>query len=229
MTATGSSELLNRLSREIAQLPDSVKLATRQGFEIAAGLSEPDRRKAVELILAAFEGGGGSFDAEILSGAMITLSRRDAGRVATALSIVIALLTQHAVTAEDFLQAARGNVCDASSEATVRAMAELVISQRRTLTKAMERQRLENVVLPSLTEFSVAVDVRVRFTNEKPEEVVAVAVAHIDTDGSNQEMWCQLSRADVKRILEKLQNTAQEMEVVEELMKKIIPDINNRQ
>ena len=227
VAASNSSELVSQLAREIAQLPNSVKLGARQGFEISAALTEAEQRRAVALVVSAFEGDLGGFDAEALTKEIPSLTGRDAGRLATALSVVAALLTQHAVTIDEFLQAARNNFYDEGAEQPVRLAAELVISHRHTLTAAVERQRLENVVLPSLTDFSVAVDVRIRFANEQPIGFVPIAVVHIDTDGSNQEIWCQLSRADINRIIEKLQNTVREMELVGNLIRPVVPESSN--
>jgi hypothetical protein len=57
---------------------------------------------------------------------------------------------------------------------------------------------------------------------------VSVAVVHIDTDGTNQEIWCQLSRSDINVMLEKLRNAAKEMDLAEELLKKAISGGNQK-
>jgi hypothetical protein len=222
MALTGSSEVLNRLSREIADFPDRAKAAARQGFEIVNGLSETDRAKAIELMFSSFELGGGSIDTELLSNEILSLTRRDAGRVMTALSFSFALLTQNAVTAAEFVQAGSGNIFDTRCEPTASAIADIVISRRATLDKAMARNRLANAVLPSLSQFDVTVDLRIRFENGKAQEFVPVALAHIDTDADNTEIWFQLSRADITMLLQKLNTCAHEMELGEELLNKAI-------
>jgi hypothetical protein len=222
MALTGSSEVLNRLSREIADFPDRGKAAARQGFEIINGLSETDRAKAVELMFLSFERGGGSLETELLSNEIPSLTRRDAGRVMTALSISFALLTQNAVTAAEFVQAGSGTIFDTGGEPAASAIADIVISRRAALEKAMARNQLANAVMPSLARFDVTVDLRIRFENEKAQEFVPVALAHIDTDADNAECWFQLSRADITMLLEKLSRCAREMELGEELLNKAI-------
>jgi hypothetical protein len=222
MAPTGSSEVLNRLLREIDDFPDRAKAAARQGFEIANGLSETDRAKALELMFSSFARGGGSIDTELLANEIPSLTRRDAGRVMTALSLSFALLTQNAVTAAEFVQAGSGNLFDTACNPTASAVADIVISRRPTLDKAMARSRLANAVLPSLTRFDVAVDLRIRFENGKAQEFVPVALAHIDTDADNTEIWFQLSRADITMLLEKLSTCARDMELGEELLNKAI-------
>jgi hypothetical protein len=222
MALTSSSEVINRLSREIADFPDRAKASARQGFQIINGLSETDRAKAIEVMFSSLERGGGSIDIERLSNEIPSLTRRDAGRVLTALSFSFALLTQSEVTPTEFIEAGRENLFDAGGEITASAIADVVINRRATLDKAMARNRLANAVLPSLAQFDVTVDLRIRFQNEKLQEFVPVALAHIDTDTDNIEFWFQLSRADIDILLDKLTKCAREMDVSEELLNKVI-------
>ena len=77
MAATANSEVINRLSREIADFPDRGKVAARQGFEIVSSLTEADRAKAVEAMLTSFERGGGSIDPQLRACPEITESTFD--------------------------------------------------------------------------------------------------------------------------------------------------------
>lgn len=226
MESSVNSDLINRLSREIADFPERGKVAARQGFEIVKGLSEADRAKVIEAMFASFEKhGSGSIDTEILSKQIPSLTRRgDAGRVMTALSISFALLTQNAVTPAEFVQAGTGKIFDSDSDATASSIADVVISRRATLERAMERSRLANVVLPSLARFEITVDLRIKFEDGKANEFVSVALAHIDTDADNNEFWFQLSRADVTMLLEKLHKCVSEMDLAEEVMRRAIPE-----
>jgi hypothetical protein len=226
MESSATSDPINRLSSQIAEFPERGKVAARQGFEILRGLSEADRTKAVELMFSSFEkGGGGSVDTELLAKEIPSLTRRgDAGRTMTALSIAFALVTQNEVSSAEFVQAGTGKLFDANSEATASSIANVVIARRATLARAMERNRLASAVLPSLALFDVSVDLRIRFQDGKAQESVPVALAHIDTDTDNNEIWFQMSRADVDTMIEKLQNTATEMDSAEELIRRVIPE-----
>jgi hypothetical protein len=224
MATSGSSEVFNRLSREIADLPDRAKAAARQGFQIAGSLSPTDRTKVLDLMFSSFERGGWSIDADLLSNEIPSLRRGDAGRLMTAVSISFALLTQNPVTTAEFVQAGSSDIFDANSEPTATEIADVVISRRPTLDKAMARNQLANAVLPSVAQFSVTVDLRIRFENEKAQEFVPVALVHLDTDADNTEIWCQLSRADITSIIQKLSNAAREMDLAEALLKRAISE-----
>jgi hypothetical protein len=226
MESSAISDSIHRLSSQIADFPERGKAAARQGFEILRGLSEADRTRAVELMLSAFEkGGGGNLDTEQLSKEIPGLDRSgDAGRAVTALSVEFALLTQNAVSSAEFVQAGTGKIFDSNSEATASSIANIVIARRATLTRAMERSRLANLVLPSLVRLEVTVDLRIRFQDGRAQDSVPVALVYIDTDSDNNEMWFQMSRADVDTMIEKLQSTATDMDLAEGLLRHTIPD-----
>jgi hypothetical protein len=230
MESSATSDPINRLSSQIAEFPERGRVAARQGFEILRGLSEADRSKAVELMFSSLEkGGSGGLDTELLAKEIPSLTRRgDAGRAVTALSIAVALLTQHEVSSAEFVEAGTGKIFDANGEATASSIANVVIARRATLARAMERSRLANAVLPSLVRFDVSVDLRIRFQDGRAQESVPVALAHIDTDSDNNEIWFQMSRADVDTMMEKLQNTAAEMDSAEDLIRRIIPEDSNK-
>jgi hypothetical protein len=226
MESSATSDPISRLSGQIAEFPERGKVAARQGFEILRGLSEADRAKTVELMFASLEKGGGwDLDTELLAKEVPSLNRRgDAGRAVTALSIAFALLTQNEVSAAEFVQAGTSKIFDSDSEATASFIANVVLGRRATLTRAIERSRLANAVLPSLVRLDVSVDLRIRFQDGKAQDSVPVAVAHIDTDADNNEIWFQMSRSDVGSLIEKLQNTATEMDLAEEVIRRAILD-----
>jgi hypothetical protein len=210
--------VVNQLSREIAEMPERVKLAARQGFEVALGLSDVDRQRAIDLMVASVARSSAGFDTEPLAIAITHLTPSDAGRLATALSIVIALLTENVASTAEFIQAARGHLFEPSSELAAHTVADLIISQRAEVTASMARKRLANVVLPSLTYFDVTVDVRLQFVNDKVDEYVPVAMMSIDTDGENNRLWCQLTLADVEMIVQRLQDAARQMALADTIM-----------
>jgi hypothetical protein len=139
----------------------------------------------------------------------------------TALSVTLGLLSDNVASAEEFVQAGRDIIFDAASEPTVRAIADIIIRQRPMLARAMARHQLAAEVLPSLAQFEVMVDLRIRFNNNAPDEFVSVAVVHIDTDGM-QELWLQLSKSDITIMLDKLTKASKEMDLAENLISQVI-------
>jgi len=166
------------------------------------------------VIVRQIERAGGSVDTDAVVGAT-GLNRREASRLIAALSTTVGLLTESSATASDFVTAGRGKIFDDSQAATAEAIASHIVSQRAELQKSMARDNLANTVLPSLTSFDVAVDLRFKFRDHQVEDSVAVAVVHIGTDTRYQRIWLQLSRHDVQRIVEKLGATLKQMDAVE--------------
>jgi hypothetical protein len=70
--------VVNQLSREIAEMPERAKLAARQGFEVAFRLSEADRQRAIDFMVALIGRGSAGFDTEPLATVIANLTRSDA-------------------------------------------------------------------------------------------------------------------------------------------------------
>jgi hypothetical protein len=206
------------LAGQIAEIPEDALRIIRNGYSIAAALTEEKRQQAIELLIRQIQRAGGSLDTEIVATAT-GLSRRDASRVNAALSLMVGLLTDTAASASDFISAGLGKIFDASQATTVEAIAEQLVRQRSGLQKSMARGYLGATVLPSLTRFDVAVDLRFKFAEDQIEDRVAVALMHIATDSRSQSIWLQLSRNDVERIIEKLTKTLKQMDLVENIVK----------
>ena len=93
------------------------------------------------------------------------VSRREAAGLITALSYTVGMLTQETeATAEDFVAAASSRLISAPAIADiVRTIATQVVTERAELVRSIDHQRLAASVLPSLTAFDLAVDVRFKF------------------------------------------------------------------
>ena len=152
----------------------------------------------------------------------VNIPERDANLLLTAFTITVALLTHTRTSAAAFIEAGRDNIFDQSSESIALSIANLIIPQRQELAKVVARQTLASSVLPSLTGFQLAVDIRVHFNNSQIDEYVSVAVANISTDISGPELILQLNRADVERMILKLQDAAKQMELAESSIRKIL-------
>ncbi len=217
MATPSSPGAVDRLSSVIAEFPARGLAMARQGFAIAGALSETQKAKAVDFVLDRFRKGGGQFDSGDLP-AEIDLPQRDRVRLTAALSIAIGLLTDTEVSAAEFVDVARGKLFDPVHEGSTQAIATAIIAQRQGLNESVGRRRLAISVLPYLTEFEVTVDVRFRFEDNKPTESVSLAIVHIDTDSTNQEIWFQLTRSDIESIQRKLTRALEQMAVSEALV-----------
>ena len=65
-----------------------------------------------------------------------------------------------------------------------------------------------------MTALGVSVDLRIRFEKDQIKDGVSVAIVHIDTD-SKPEIWFQMSRGEVDYFLQKLSETAAQMDAAD--------------
>lgn len=213
MLADGTS----RLSEEIGEISPRVKLAARQGFAIAKNLSASEFENILNLVLSSIEKNRTEISSELVLG-QLDLPRWEAGRLMAALSVTLGLLSDNNGSIEEFMKTARDEIFDDSSESVARTAADLIIRKRPVLAEAMARGRLAAEVLPSLAKFDITVDLRARFRDDTVQNLVSVAIVHIDTDAMNQEVWLQLTASDIDDILTKLKKAAKQIGVLEGLI-----------
>ena len=204
------------LAGRIAEIPEQAKSAIRNGFAIATAMPDAIRLHAIELVVRQIERAGGAVDTDAVVEST-GLSRRDASRLNASLSVTIGLLSDNNATSEEFVSSGAGKLFFDEDVSTVSAISTYVVSQRADIRKAMAHENLANTVLPSLTAFDVAVDVRFKFKEQHIEDRIAVAVVHIATDGNMENLWLQLSQHDVQRIISKMNDTLNKMRLIESL------------
>ena len=201
----------------ILEIPPDFATAIKSGFAVARILPKTDRMQAVDMIVHQITVSGGSVDADLVSTSM-PLPRRDVLKLISAVTAVVGLLTEIMASADEFVSAAKGKIFDDDDAEVAQEIAEYVVSQRTELQHSMSRENLANAVLPSLTRFDIAIDLRFKFKENEIEDKVPVAIVNIGTDAKSQSLWLQLSRNDVQRVIEKLQVAEKRMGAVEALV-----------
>lgn len=204
-----------KLSDLISDIPEALLKRTRSGFSVANSVSEEMLRSGVLSFTSTLDRGGSTFDPEPFEKIFGT-SKRDSGTLVSAISVVVGLLTQTRVSADDFVRAAVGKLFEEKDAPAAARIARIVNEDRDRLDKTIERRYLAAQTLPSLNSFDVSVDLRLQFDGSEVREGVPVAVVYIATDG-NPELWLQLTQADVALIVEKLGSISQQMNSAAEL------------
>ena len=206
----------DELARRLSEYPKEAVSFFSSAFGVASRLPGETRTLVLNALIANFERGSRN-----LSGAALRhitdLSAREAEQVASAYSLMIGLLSDSTATPDDFVASAKGILFLPEQEATVRLIASSICALRPQINATVERAQLAGVVLPSFDDINIAVDFRARFANGALKTGVAVAVVHIDTDVSEQELWLQFSRGDVEDIIKKFSDCLEEMKLAETL------------
>ena len=90
-----------------------------------------------------------------------------------------------------------------------------VITNRPFIKRALETSRLSTQLLPSLLNFEAVVDVRFGFEKGRLSENVPVIIMHIDTDSMGQEIFLQLTKTSLERMIKDLEETLKNVVQVE--------------
>lgn len=92
--------------------------------------------------------------------------------------------------------------------------------RRTEIEETTERQALANAILPSFEHLRTTVDLRLKLVDDSVYTVAAVAVAHLQTDDEHQRVFFQLSKEQLKRLIDESQGTLKEMDEKEEWIRR---------
>jgi hypothetical protein len=204
------------LARRIARYPKDALPFFQAGFATASKISEETIKLALKELIANLTIGKRRVDGSAIQH-IIKLPEREADQLATALSLVVGLLSDSQGSAEDLISSGRGILFQPEFENVASILANVIVSNRAEIQHAVERAQLAGEVLPSLRLFEAVVDVRLRIADGAVGMFVPVALVHIDTDGRNHEIWLQLSRGEVEDTIKKLTACLEGMKVADSL------------
>jgi hypothetical protein len=207
---------LERLSRRLSDLPEPAIGGIRLGFSKLSALDAQKRSEIVNAILKQLGEEVSPRPSEIAES--LGLAVPDVADMALAVSVAFGVLVDLDVTPSDFVSAVSERFLDDRSRPAASELAQLIVAQRVQLKEAIEDSSLANTVLPSITSIGVEVDLRLRFGESQLERSVPVAVVHIDTDCENQEIWFQLKRAEIERLIRKLEVARRQMDLAARLV-----------
>lgn len=176
-----------------------------RGFRVLARLAVDRRIEFIRSALDAFADSGQSDEPDKVA-EKFDIPLSDARDAVFAASMMIATITNGPEPAQEFLAAGRAaRAFDDSVSEALHPLAELVEAERDKVKDGLKRANLAGQVLPSLTLFDVAVDLRLKFDDGKVVGAVPVLVAYLDTDAEGQRVWVQLTQVDAERLIEQLQ------------------------
>jgi len=202
------------LPEALADFPPVVRAYLRGGFAILARVGDS---KANEIVTAAVDSLASGPDIGIAEfAAKIGVSDEEANQVLSAATLLAWIATSRAEESSEIVTTlATAKIIDETIYDAVRRFLEQLTAQVPAIKENLRRSRLGTVVLPSLTEFDYAVDVRLKFSKGKTDLAVPVAVVHLDTDTLDQEIWFQLTKADAERMSKQFQDIIRRLDEAE--------------
>jgi hypothetical protein len=139
------------------------------------------------------------------------------GIFASATFCVGILVAQKRTTADELVSAGiEAGLIAPSDRSSVHRFAESIIANRGSIADTGKRHRLVQALLPSLTSFSCLVDLRPSFTDDASaiNFCVPVVIGHLVND-STEDVWIQMSRAQVERLILDMQEVLRKVDVLE--------------
>jgi hypothetical protein len=197
-------------------IPERARPLIRRGFAVATTVAPEARMQVLDHIFQQFAEHRPNGDAERVA-TDTNLPVQDAANLLSAFSVILAYYTVSSASVDEFIDEGRDIIFDEESESVVREIVDVVASRRDSLNKSFERTAVARAVLPSLEVFEIVVDARLVLKDEEIQDIIAVAVARIDTDYENSQIVVQLTRSDIEDIMKKLNNALVEINIAENL------------
>jgi hypothetical protein len=198
------------ISELFAGMPAGLKGFMREGFASLAKIPQSKRDELMQVILDSIDSGTVGTEREAQT--KLGVSADDSRALLTAAGLIASTLSRRDDSPEALVQELeKAGALDAVDRPAVLRFASDVVAERSTVKQAVERSQLAGSVMPSLMLFESAVDVRLSFDKNRVAFSVPVLMVHIDTDAEGQEMWLQLSRRQVQRVIEDLQEALKQM------------------
>jgi len=201
-------------AESFAAIPPAFASYLRQGFVILSNVAPKHYGLLTKRIVEAID--YPSLHAEEKFAAEFGVKEEDISPLVAAVSLVCVTLSATEETPESLVNAALGAkiVSDANKNALLE-FSKVVAQTRSHMKEDLERSRMAARVLPALTDFESVVDARPSFKKDEIIFSVPVVLVHIDTDATQQEMWFQMSKNQLKFIIERLQEAFRRIELVE--------------
>jgi hypothetical protein len=186
----------------------------RDGFVGLVALPADRYHHLLSVVTESVGGRAGARPDEVANTLGVDIER--VGSLLSAGSLVVVTLGLRDSAATEFVQAlaATGLASPADAEKLL-PFCELVVSQRVGVRQLLTRSQLGAVVLPVLTDFDATVDIRLGFEDGQIAAALPVAVVHMDTDSTGQEVWFQINQRQLERLIKTLNNALKEIQEAE--------------
>jgi hypothetical protein len=202
------------LEEAFAEMPEGVKSFLREGFAVFSRLPEKSFTDVLAVVLDSIQSGSGVGENELAS--RLGLGREDARVLLASMTLLSTIIATREETAEQLVRlAANSKLIESNYVDSAITFFRAVVADRSSVKRSMERSSVASEVLPSLLDFETTVDLRLEFERGRVNESLPIALVHLDTDAQGGEVWLQLNKMQVEKIIKDLQETLRKMEEAE--------------
>ncbi len=214
----GSYQVNLNPSRPLAEIfrdiPQRVRPEVREGFSILARLSSERYHQLLTTVTDSIAGRASVRPNEATANLGIRPEQIAPLVSATSFIVVTLALGQSDPAAVADAAVAAGLLVETDRRAIL-PFAELVVAQRSGIARILTQSRVSSAVLPILTDFDITVDVRLSFEEANLQMAVPVAIVHLDTDAYSQEIFFQVNKRQLERLIADLNTALKDMQAAE--------------
>lgn len=200
----------------LADLPPDLKRFLVVGFTTLGKLSPASQQEFIGFAAKSLEAGYGLSPSGLAS--KHDLQEQEVAAGLTAATVTLLAFSQSDIIVDDFIEEAiSAKLITEDARESVRTLAKRVEADRGAMKAVLQRSKIARELLPSLTDFETTIDVRLGFEKGRINATVPVVLAHIDTDSQNEEIWFQMTKAQVEKTIADLQDLLRRLEEAEKL------------
>ncbi len=197
-----------------ADMPTGLKDYVRDGFAVLSKLPQQKFDEIRRATLDAVEAGGSVVEGGL--SARLDIDKADVRSLLAATSLFATFLLGRDEKLPQLVAAAvEAKLIRPEDSPAALLFYEAIERDRPTLKETIQRSRYSSSVLPSLLEFETTIDIRLGFEKGRVDFVTPIALVHLDTDSEGQEVWLQLTKKQVERVVNELQDALRKMEEAE--------------
>lgn len=195
-------------------MPTEIREYVKDGFTVLSKLPQQKFDEVRRVTLEAVEAGGNVGEAGLA--ARLDINKTEVRSLLAATSLFATfLLSRDEKLGELVTSAVEAKLIRPDDSPAVLMFYEAIERDRPMHKEAMERYRSVSSGLPSLLEFETNVDMRFGFEKGRVGFATPMLLVHLDTDAQGQEVWLHLTKKQVVRVVNELQDALRKMEEAE--------------
>jgi len=196
----------------LSRFPPTFRTQFAAGIRLIASLTDQQVAQLLEAVTDSIVSTTPVADKEIAS--KFSLSPQDASASLLAANVLVVTLASSKVSPEQLLQQLRDlALFDEKQPEGPLHFLKSAENIRGPINESIQRTALAAEGLPVLTEFEAIVDIRPAFDKEKQHITFAVPVLilHIDTDSHGSEVWLQINKRQLEKMVADLKTALDQM------------------
>jgi len=202
------------LSENFTGVPEVFAKYLRQGFNTLAKLPRESQASLITQFAQTIDSPR-IIDEEKFA-ERIGIKEEEIGSLLAAVGMVTVALSSTEDSAPKLVEEAlKAKIVSESDQGALLSFAEMIVKQRDNLKNVLTESQTASRILPALEDFSTVVDVRPIIKKGQITSCIPVVLVHLDTDMANEELCFQMSKNQLKQVLERLNTTLQRVEQLE--------------